>query len=179
MFYCIDFESTGAVNGQQPLEFAWVEIDLKGEIGAYREIGFDKVKGGRDLQGIKETVPHLRNAWPIIRDLLQGQVLVGHNVNYDLSLLTATFPGFRNGGLIDTLTLYRQLYGMQIADYSLSSLLKVFNLEGKLLNKKLNTHFEAHRALYDAYGCAMLLQRLLQDPHTAALFKQNKQDELF
>ena len=38
-FYCIDFESTGASNGQEPLEFAWVEIDKSGDIGKHREIG--------------------------------------------------------------------------------------------------------------------------------------------
>ncbi|NQZ57405.1 MAG: 3'-5' exonuclease [Lentisphaeraceae bacterium] len=179
MFYCIDFESTGAVNGQEPLEFAWLAMDLKGEIISHREIGFSKVRGGRLLEGIDEKVDHLRDLWPLVRDTLQNKVIVGHNVNYDLSLLTKTFPGFQTAGQIDTLTIYRQLYGEQIGDYSLSALLDVFQLTEKLEKMKLNEHFEAHRALYDACGCALLLQRLLQDPHTASLFQPQSQGELF
>ena len=178
MFYCIDFESTGAANGQQPKEIAWVEIDLEGEIGNWKEIGFTGVKGGRDLGGIEETVPELRDAWPQIKDSLHGKVLAGHNINYDHSLLLKSFPAFQNSGLIDTLTIYRQLYGEQIADYSLDSLLGIFQISGQLEKLKLNDHFEPHRALFDAYGCALLLQRLLQDPATAVIFKDSGHADL-
>ena len=179
IFYCIDFESTGAANGQEPLEFAWVEVDSMGSIGHCREVGFSGVSGGRDLSDIKERVPHLRDMWPELNDNLQGKTLAGHNVNYDYSLINKTFPGFKHGGLIDTLTIYRQLYGTQITNYSLENLLLVFELKEKLESLKLNEHFEPHRALYDAYGCALLLSRLLQSEKTRKLFEHQKQDELF
>lgn len=178
-FYCIDFESTGAVNGQEPLEFAWVEINKSGEIGNYREIGFSAVSGGRDLSDIKERTPHLRDMWPELNDNLQGKVLAGHNVNYDYSLINKTFPGFKHGGLIDTLTIYRQLYNRQIIDYSLDYLLMIFDLKEKLKSLKLNEHFQPHRALYDAYGCALLLQRLLKDDELKGLFETKQQGRLF
>lgn len=178
-FYSIDFESTGALNGQEPLEFAWVEIDKSGKIGSYREIGFTAVSGGRDLSDIKDTTPHLRDMWPELSSKLEGKVLVGHNVNYDYSLIHKTFPGFKHGGLIDTLTIYRQLYGSQIPDYSLEYLLDTFQLKETLYKLELNDHFEPHRALYDAYGCALLLQRLLLDDQTKSLFDADVQGKLF
>ena len=178
-FYCIDFESTGALNGQEPLEFAWVEIQKSGKIGKYREVGFSSVTGGRDLSDIKERVPHLRDMWPELSQNLQGKVLVGHNVNYDYSLIHKVFPGFKYGGLIDTLTIYRQLYGTQIPDYSLEYLLMTFELKEKLDKLQLNEHFEPHRALYDAYGSALLLQRLLEDEQTKSLFDVDVQGKLF
>ena len=178
-FYCIDFESTGALNGQEPLEFAWVEISKEGVIGRHREIGFTSVSGGRDLSDIKEKIPHLRDMWPELNSDLQGMVLAGHNVNYDYSLIHKTFPGFKHGGLIDTLTLYRQLYGKQITDYSLEYLLMIFQLKEELDSLKINEHFMPHRALYDAYGCALLLQRLLKDEQTKSLFESDFQDKLF
>ena len=178
-FYCIDFESTGAVNGQEPLEFAWVEIGKSGTIGNYREIGFSGVSGGRDLSDIKERLPHLRDMWPELKKNLQGQVIVGHNVNYDYSLLNKTFPGFKHAGLVDTLTIYRQLYDKQISDYSLEHLLMIFELKEKLNTLNLNEHFQPHRALYDAYGCALLLQRLLVDEQLKELFNTDSQGQLF
>ena len=177
-FYCIDFESTGAVNGQEPLEFAWVEIDKSGEIINHREIGFSGVSGGRDLSDIKEQIPHLRSMWPELKENLHGKIIAGHNVNYDYSLINKTFPGFKHGGLIDTLTIYRQLYGRQIVDYSLDYLLMVFELKDKLNDLKLNDHFQPHRALYDAYGCALLLQKLLQEEETKSLFEVDIQGRL-
>ena len=95
MFYCIDFESTGAVNGQEPLELAWIEVSTSGELGNYKEMGFSGVSGGRDLSDIKESVPHLRDAWPLLKDKLFDKVIVGHNVNYDYSLILKTFPAFK------------------------------------------------------------------------------------
>ncbi len=178
-FYCIDFESTGAVNGQEPLEFAWVEINKAGNIGNHREIGFSAVSGGRDLSDIKERIPHLRDMWPELSKHLQGQILVGHNVNYDYSLIYKTFPGFKHGGLVDTLTIYRQLYDRQIQDYSLEYLLIIFDLKEKLDAMNLNEHFKPHRALYDAYGSALLLQRLLKDDKLKGLFDVDRQGKLF
>lgn len=179
MFYCIDFESTGAVNGQEPLELAWIEVSTSGELGNYKEMGFSGVSGGRDLSDIKESVPHLRDAWPLLKDKLFDKVIVGHNVNYDYSLILKTFPAFKNSGLIDTLTIYRQLYGHQVIDYSLSALLRTFQLADKLAEMKLNQHFEPHRALYDACGCALLLQRLLTNPETAQIFTPGSSNQLF
>lgn len=178
-FYCIDFESTGAVNGQQPLEFAWVEVAVNGQIGKSREIGFSGVTGGRDLSDAAERVPHLRDMWPELNRNLQGKVIVGHNINYDYSLLNKTFPGFKHAGLIDTLTIYRQLYARQISNYSLENLLSIFDYKDFLKKLSLNDHFVPHRALYDAYGCALLLSRLLQDEKTRTLFQGERQDELF
>ena len=178
MFYCIDFESTGAVNGQEPLEFAWVQIDINGNIGNHHEVGFSGVTGGRNLSDIEIKVPHFRDCWPTLKESLFNKVLVGHNINYDYSLILKTFPAFQNSGLIDTLTVYRQLYGEQLPDYSLESLLRAFQLDKKLDNLALNDHFEPHRALYDAYGCALLLQKLLQDPATSVLFRDDFQGEL-
>lgn len=179
MFFCIDFESTGSANGQEPLEFAWVGLTMDGEFLKPHEIGFENVKGGRDLN-FETTYPHLRDAWPLIENKLQNQVLVGHNINYDHSLLVKTFPGFKAAGLIDTLTLYRQLYDKQIDDYSLTSLMSIFQLGHKIDEYVCNDHFEPHRALYDSYACGLLLQRLLLDEQTRAIFtQQESQGELF
>ena len=179
MFFCIDFESTGSANGQEPLEFAWVGLTMDGEFLKPHEIGFENVKGGRDLN-FETTYPHLRDAWPLIEKNLQNQVLVGHNINYDHSLLVKTFPGFKAAGLIDTLTLYRQLYDKQIDDYSLTSLMSVFQLGHKIDEYVCNDHFEPHRAMYDSYSCGLLLQRLLLDEQTRSIFtKQESQGELF
>jgi DNA polymerase III epsilon subunit-like protein len=178
MFYCIDFESNGAANGQEPLEFAWVQISLTGDILDSHEIGFTEVKGGRKLD-FKQTVPHLRDTWPTIKKNLQGAILCGHNVNYDHSLLIKTFPLLQTNGLVDTLTIYRQLYGVQIIDYSLSNLINVFQLGQELESFKCNEHFEPHRALYDAFACALLLQRLLKDETTSGLFTGKQQGKLF
>ncbi len=179
-FYCIDFESNGAVNGLEPIEFAWVEIcSQSGKIGQFHEYGFSAVRGGRQLSDHKNKVPNMRDLWTTISQNLHGKVLCGHNVSHDFSILNKTFPGFTSGGLIDTLTIYRQLYGRQIKNYSLEDLLNVFDLSKTLDDLALNDHFVPHRALYDAYGCALLIQRLIEDPKTANIFHKETQQKLF
>ena len=178
----IDFESTGTQRGWKPVEFACALMTLDGQIVRYfeSEITVERQASSAAKRFTQDNAAQsLRDCWSEIEDFVQDQHICGHNVGVDKQLLLKEFPLITNKSYIDTFNIYRQLYGGQIPDYSLEALLHTFELHDKLEDLKVNDHWQAHRALYDAVGSALLLTRLYQDPQTRPLFDSPVQDELF
>ena len=175
---CIDFELT---DRYEPLEFGCVRVNTQGEVVDYWETMF-AVKG-------KPILPHQRfekqgtktieQLWNKIDKLLTGNYLAAHNVGTDRSVLVKHFPFIELAGEIDTLQIYRKLYSNSVADFSLGALLTIFEQDKLISSLNWNDHFVAHRALFDAAGCAFLLARLLKDDKLKEIFNQPIQGELF
>ena len=182
VFAAIDFETTGSLRNNIPVEFAFVRFRLDGTLVDFweSEIRVDREKTKASSR-FTETlaVNSLRDCWSTIDQHLSDQLICGHNVGVDRQFLLNEFPFFQAKDYMDTLSLYRQLYGDQIDDYSLESLLSIFGLEEKLHSFDFNEHFEPHRALYDAVGSAQLLLRLYEDPETRSIFTNQVQTSLF
>lgn len=179
---CLDFESTGTQRGWKPVEFGCALMTLDGKIESYfeSEISVERQQTSAAERFSQEDAPKsLRDCWLKIESFVQNQHICGHNVGVDKQLLLKEFPLISNKSYIDTFNIYRQLYGNQIPDYSLEALIQTFELEEQLEALKVNDHWQAHRALYDAVASGLLLVRLFQDPQTRALFNPVTQDELF
>ena len=144
------------------------------KLGDIVEIGAVKVKGGKitdrwsslvkpaspivgaQLHGITDKdVAKAPSAGDAVRTLLKwadGALLVGHNVGFDLSFLTAALADgttFEQGSYLDTLSLARDAYPDQDV-YKLGDLAKYFQLETQ----------PTHRATTDAEATAEFLIRL-------------------
>ena len=144
------------------------------KLGEIVEIGAVKVKGGKitdrwstlvkpaspivgaQLHGITDKdVAKAPSAGEAVRTLLKwagDALLVGHNVGFDLSFLTAALADgttFEQGRYLDTLALARDAYPDQDV-FKLGDLAKYFQLETQ----------PTHRATTDAEATAELLIRL-------------------
>ena len=179
---CIDFETTGNLRDNLPVEFAFARFYPDGRLVDHWETEIAVKRADTKASSRFEEVMQvksLRECWTTIDEKLSGQIICGHNVGVDKQLLLKEFPFFKAHSYIDTLSLYRQLYDKQIDDYSLESLLHIFNLYDPIMAHPLNGHFYPHRALFDAVGSAHLLMRLYQDPRTKSLFEEQDQGMLF
>ena len=96
-----------------------------------------------------QSAPKIKQILPELLKFIDGSVLIGHNINFDLRFLNAELE--RNGffqlknSFIDTLSLSRwSLPEMQ--KYNQSILAEYFNIKIK----------NAHRAEDDAYVCGQI-----------------------
>jgi DNA polymerase-3 subunit epsilon len=95
---------------------------------------------------------------PKLAARLDGNYIVGHNVGIDWRLLSLRCPTIRPAGLIDTMKLARLLpTGNQ--GRSLTALLDHYELTDPVT--ELVPGEQAHRALWDATGAALLLATLI------------------
>jgi len=108
--------------------------------------------------------PTFAEAWPMLRPMVAGGVIVGHNVGFDIGFLDGecrrmgeTFAGEVNGGsdlggVIDTVRLARKQFG------------RGGNGLAKLAARLEIVIDTAHRALADCHTTAKVLENLLH-PH--------------
>jgi DNA polymerase-3 subunit epsilon len=109
---------------------------------------------------------------PSFIEFVRGAVLVGHNVNFDLSFLNAALE--ENDRLpldnlvVDTLTLARRLVDAEVPNCRLATLASGLELD----------HRPAHRALDDVMATADLLHRLIEDATGFGVFQLGQLVEL-
>ncbi len=128
------------------------------------------------LTGITDDMvrdaPSVPGVLPAFVEFVHGAVLVGHNVDFDLSFLNAALE--ENDRLpldnlvVDTLALARRLVDPDVPNCRLSTLASGLELE----------HRPAHRALDDVMATADLLHRLIEDATGFGVFQLGQLVEL-
>ncbi len=162
-FSVIDFETTGT----DP------------QLDRITEVGVVKVRGGEILKTISCFVKQQRRIPPAITgltgitnkmllsapseesvieaiyNLVEGSVIVGHNVMFDLGFLKAAYErvGYElKNTRIDTLALSRKLLSGEVANFRLATLSRYLRLD----------HQPTHRAFDDALTTVELLHLLIE-----------------
>lgn len=163
--------------------FCVVDVETTGTspaTDALTEIGAVKVRGGEIigtlqtlvnpgrgippeityLTGITEAMvapaPRITAVLPTLADFLEGTVVVGHNVRFDVSFLDAALTADHRPRLanptVDTCALARRLVRDEVPNCRLGTLAERFRLH----------HKPTHRALDDALATMELLHLLLE-----------------
>ena len=158
--YYIDFETNP--QNQCVTEFAYACFNTQGKLIDYKEIFYNTKDG-------------FRNSWETIDKNLSQQIIAAHNIGFDRKCLLNTFPLFQAYAYLDTLAICRKAFGKNITDYSLTSLIKLFNLNEPVEQAQLSKHYSAHHALYDSYACGILLNYLMK---TYQPIKQNVYNQI-
>lgn len=122
-----------------------------------------------ELTGITDDMvrgaPSVAGVLPALVEFLSGAVLVGHNVQFDLSFLNAALEEHGRPPLdnicVDTLALARRLVRDEVPNCRLSTLASVMDLE----------HRPAHRALDDVMATADLLHCLIENATGFGVFE--------
>lgn len=169
----IDFEGTGSVQGYADEPWQVGLIQLKGgkvdSATAYERLlrvgdrPFNPYAPGRhrQLRAALREAPTLPEIWPELKARIEGSVLVGHNIATEKRYLTRAFPLHPPQAWVDTLALSRWVYP-GLASYKLEDVLASVGLVPEW--QRLQPGREAHDALYDAVGSAVLLSHFLQLP---------------
>lgn len=151
IFVCVDCESTGLdPKSDRVIEIAAVRFTLDGVLDAYETL----VNPGRPIPADSQAIhnisdemvadqPLVKEVLPQVMSFLEGHIIVGHGIGYDIDILTAEAERYdvpnpiKKAKSIDTLRLAR-LYGNSPTN----------SLEA--LGKHFNVHTEgAHRAMND------------------------------
>ena len=169
----IDFEGTGAVQGyaDEPWQVGLVPI-RDGVVEASRTyehllcVGdrpFNRYAPGRhaSLRDELKSAPTLPSLWPALREHVAGVPLAAHNAATEQRYLTKAFPLHVPTIWLDTLKLSKLAYPT-LTSYALEDVLRALGLAGRV--REMMPGREAHDALYDAVGCAVLLCHLLEQP---------------
>ena len=170
----LDFESTGAVRGHRdepwqlgvmPLRDGRPDPEGAGEwllrIDPARPFNPCAPGGWREQRDRLAVAPTLGDLLPALRGPLLGAPLVAHNASTEQRFLRAAWPLQRPGPWIDTLKLVRLAYP-SLPSFELGAVLDGLGLGAAVA--ALVPGREAHDALYDAAGCAVLLAHLLDQP---------------
>jgi DNA polymerase-3 subunit epsilon len=169
----IDFEGTGIVQGypDEPWQIGLIQINngvvqpdtIFESLLRVGDRPFNRYAPGRhaELRAEMTTAPTLQTLWPTLRPWLEGPLLAAHNTPTENRYLSAAFPLHPPQQWIDTLKLIRVVYP-KIKSHKLDDLLNQMKLTTRL--KDICAGREAHDALYDAVGCALLLESILKLP---------------
>ncbi|MEX2607844.1 MAG: 3'-5' exonuclease [Kiritimatiellia bacterium] len=174
-FAAIDFETTGSVAGYpvEPWQVGVVVISA-GEEPVYWEsllrVGnrpFHPRAPGRHarIREELEEAPRLQDCLPELRRFCLGRPLVAHNTATEQKCLQAYVPMEPWGPWIDSLKLSRAAWP-ELPSHRLEDVLRRLDLFNTVQNTFEDR--EAHDALFDAYGSAVLLQYLLNQPAWSA-----------
>lgn len=170
-FAAIDFETTGSVSGY-PME-PWqvgVVVITEGREPVFWEsllrVGdrpFHPRAPGRHARIREELAeaPCLQECLPELRRLCLGRPLLAHNTATERNCLQAYVPMEPWGPWIDSLKLSRAAWP-ELKSHRLEDLLQQMGLL-EMVQKTFSDR-EAHDALFDAYGSAVLLQHLRTQP---------------
>jgi DNA polymerase III epsilon subunit-like protein len=169
----IDFEGTGAVSGwrDEPWQVGLIALRQgrvvpESAFESLLRIGdrpFNRHAPGRHAQWRDQmrTAPDLPALWPGLGPRLEGSVLAAHNPATERRYLSHAFPLHPPGITLDTLALTRLAYP-KLAAYRLGDLLERLCLTPRV--QQLVPERGPHDALYDATGCAVLLEHILALP---------------
>ncbi len=165
----LDLEGSGAQDGADEaiLEIAVVPLHdgRPSHDGAYATL----VNPGRPVPrrpwlspGLVDSVlsaaPPLAQIDPRLGAMINGAVVVGHNIGVDWRLLNRRCPELAPAGLLDTLRLARHL--QLPGKHALTTLLASFNLTSQVTAAAPDS--QPHRALWDTVGTALLLEVLVR-----------------
>lgn len=184
-FAIIDVETTGFSprHGDRVLEIGGMGIRPDGGVDALietlvdpqRDVGPTHVHGitARDLVG----APVFGEIAPALLEFLDGRVLVGHNLSFDLRFLTAEFDraGVRTPEpvVIDTMTLARQFLADGPQSFRLGDVCEHLGLDVEALMARLGLEPRPlHSAFGDAVRTAGLLSAFIDASPTAGFWEQ-------
>jgi len=166
----IDFETTGSVPGyaDEPWQVGMVMVEggrvcMETAFESLLRVGyrpFNRYAPGRHAQVRDDlcVAPSLAELWGVISERVGYRSVAAHNVATEKKFLSAAFPLHPFGPWIDTLVLCRRTWpGLE--SYALEDLLRVLGLKGRV--DALCPGREAHDALYDAVGAAVVLEYIL------------------
>lgn len=167
-FAAIDFETTGSVAGYplEPWQVGVVFITPNAEPVFWESLlrvgprPFHPQAPGRhaQLRTELEVAPTLEECLTELRQYCGQVPLIAHNCATEKKCLRQSLPMERFGPWMDTLKLSRAAWP-GLPSHKLEDVLASLGLTGEM--QKQFPEREAHDALYDAYGSALLLQHLL------------------
>ncbi len=169
----LDFEGTGVVKGypNEPWQVGMVTMKQGTVCGeetweSLLRVGerpFNAHAPGNHAQrrGEIAAAPTLQDLWPSLAPRLLDRPLVAHNVATERGFLQQTAPLHRFAVWIDTLQVARYAYP-DAPSHKLEDLLRQLDLEHRV--HTLCPGRRAHDALFDAVGCAVLLEHFLSLP---------------
>jgi DNA polymerase-3 subunit epsilon len=166
----IDFEGTGRVgrHPDEPWQIGMATLE-RGRVqpdGLYESLlrvgdrPFSPHTPGRYAERLSalRSAPTLHELWPTLRMRLAADALGAHRAATEKRYFRQAFPLHPFGPWVDTLTLARVAYP-DLPSHQLDDVLDALDLKPRL--KALAPGREAHDALYDAAGSALLLELLL------------------
>lgn len=155
-----DVESTGTdVTKDEIIQIAAIKINKEGEvidsferfIKPNKSVGNSVLVHGFSDEYLKEYGEEKEKVFKEFLEYSKGALIVGHNVNYDISILNSELerckmnkPIFK--GVYDTLDIYRRFYP-NLPNHKLETLSKIFPIK----------HSPSHNALDDVKATAYLL----------------------
>ncbi len=163
-FVVIDLETTGASAADCAItEIGAVKLRGGECLGTYQTLvdpGSAIPPEITVLTGITQAMvmaaPRIESVMPSLLEFIDGAVIVGHNVRFDISFLNAALQQLRRPRLaarsIDTLALARRLLRDEVPNCRL----------GTLADRLRLSHRPSHRALDDALATGDLLHFLLE-----------------
>lgn len=166
----IDFETTGVVDDlpSEPWQIGMVRmrggaVDVSLQFMSLLKVGdrpFNPNAPGNHhkLRSEIASAPTTGELWPELRKWWLGRPLAAHNISVEKNLIQAAAPLHGPGPWIDTLKLARVAYPM-LESHTLEDLLVRLKLMDR--TRALCPAGEPHDALFDAMGCAVLLEHLL------------------
>ncbi len=166
----IDFETTGVVGDlpSEPWQIGMVQmtggrVDPARQFESLLRVGnrpFNPKAPGHHhkLRDEIAAAPTVGELWPELQNWWLGRPLGAHNVSVEKNIVCAAAPMHRPGPWIDTLKLARVAYP-RTESHALGDLLERLGLMGR--TRSLCPDREPHDALFDAVGCAVLLESLL------------------
>ena len=169
----LDFETTGTISGwtDQPWQIGMVtlkcgQLDMQDAFESLLHVPerpFNPAAPGnhRLLKKELETAPALSDLWPELEPRISGRPLAAHNIGTEKKFLRKLAPLHSLGPWIDTLKLARIVWP-ELPSHKLGFLMEHLRLKEKAGD--LCPGRAEHDAFYDAVGCALLLQHLLDQP---------------
>lgn len=169
----IDFEGTGAVQGwpDEPWQIGLISLRQgcivpESAFESLLRVGsrpFNRYAPGRheDLREPMRKAPSLPDLWPGLHPRIEGVLLAAHNAATETRYLATAFPLHPPAIELDTLRLVRFIYP-KLTAYRLEDLLDRLQLTPRV--QQLVPGRCPHDALYDAAGCAALLEHILAIP---------------
>ncbi len=179
VFVCVDCESTGLDPATDRIvEIAVTRFTLAELLESYESL----INPERDIPQISQNIHKISNAMvagkpkigevlPTILKLLEGKVIVGHGINFDIALICAEAKRcqipttLHNAPFIDTLRLAR-LYGESPIN-SLDKLREHFNLEPQGTHRAMSdvlVNIEVFKHLIKRYKTLKEILQALEKP---------------
>lgn len=166
----IDFETTGVMEDlpSEPWQIGMVgmrggAVDGSRQFMSLLRVGdrpFNPHAPGNHhkLRSEIAEAPTTGDLWPELKKWWLGAPLAAHNISVEKNLIQAAAPLHSPGPWIDTLKLARVAYPA-LESHTLEDLLIRLKLMDQ--TRELCPGREAHDALFDAIGCAVLLEHVL------------------
>jgi DNA polymerase III epsilon subunit-like protein len=166
----IDFETTGVVGSlpSEPWQVGMVRmtggrVDCSRQFESLLRVGdrpFNPKAPGNHHKRREQiaSAPTMGELWPELRPWWLDGPLGAHNVSVEKNIVCAAAPMHRPGPWIDSLKLARIAYP-RLESHSLGNLLERLDLLER--TRECCPGREPHDALFDAVGCAFLLEWLL------------------